>query len=266
MFPPIFKAVRIPTVVRLELKTFVASVSPVKVPAAAGTVMSVEPLKGMPLIFLAVRNTVAVAALPDKAPLKVAAVIVVAPVKTPPLKVAVPSVMLFAVNPPATAAPPVRLASPVKVPEKVPAGPVSPVAPVDPVDPAGPAAPVGPAGPVAPVAPASPAGPVAPVGPAGPVAPVGPDGPEGPSGPTGPICSLKTGTPVVAVVSICMLKTGTPVITVVPAAAVQADSPHEPSTRTELRINISNSLFQTFIVTFLLLKSDRQKYYQFLLN
>ena len=245
MFPPIFKAVRLPTVVRLELKTFVASVSPVKVPAAAGTVMSVEPLKGMPLIFLAVRNTVAVAALPDKAPLKVAAVIVVAPVKTPPLKVAVPSVMLFAVNPPATAAPPVRLASPVKVPEKVPAGPVSPVAPVDPVDPAGP---------------------VAPVGPAGPVAPVGPDGPEGPSGPTGPICSLKTGTPVVAVVSICMLKTGTPVITVVPAAAVQADSPHEPSTRTELRINISNSLFQTFIVTFLLLKSDRQKYYQFLLN
>ena len=76
MFPSIFKAVRVPTVVRLELKTFVARVSPVKVPAAAGTVMSVEPLKGMQLIFLAVCNAVAVAALPVKVPLKVAAVIV----------------------------------------------------------------------------------------------------------------------------------------------------------------------------------------------
>ena len=62
------------------VKDVCCRVSPVKVPAAAGTVMSVEPLKGMPLIFLAVCNTVAVAALPLKAPLKVAAVIVPVPV------------------------------------------------------------------------------------------------------------------------------------------------------------------------------------------
>ena len=91
MFPPIFKAVRIPTVVRLELKTFVASVSPVKVPAAAGTVIviGVEPSKLTPLIVLPPpANLVAVSALPvkvpvtlpDKAPWKVVAVILIAPV------------------------------------------------------------------------------------------------------------------------------------------------------------------------------------------
>ena len=80
MFPPIFKAVRIPTVVRLELKTFVASVSPVKVPAAAVTTIGDPPVKVTPLIVLPVANVVAVVALPDKAPLKVAAVIVPVPV------------------------------------------------------------------------------------------------------------------------------------------------------------------------------------------
>ena len=70
------KPLRTPTLCRLDVVTPAARVSPVKVPAAAGTVMSVEPLKGMPLIFLAVCNAVAVAALPVKVPLKVAAVIV----------------------------------------------------------------------------------------------------------------------------------------------------------------------------------------------
>jgi len=91
MFPPIFNAVRVPTDVRLDVVTPAARVSPVKVPAAAGTVivMGVEPSKLTPLIVLPPpANLVAVSALPvkvpvtlpDKAPWKVVAVMLVAPV------------------------------------------------------------------------------------------------------------------------------------------------------------------------------------------
>ena len=85
------KPLRTPTLCRLDVVTPAARVSPVKVPAAAGTVivMGVEPSKLTPLIVLPPpANLVAVSALPvkvpvtlpDKAPWKVVAVILVAPV------------------------------------------------------------------------------------------------------------------------------------------------------------------------------------------
>ena len=88
MFPPMFKAVSVPTPVRLEAVTPGASVAPVKAPASMVIVMGVEPSKDRPLIVVAAANLVAVEALPvkvpvtlpDKAPWKVVAEILVAPV------------------------------------------------------------------------------------------------------------------------------------------------------------------------------------------
>ena len=60
------KFVNVPTLVKLELITFEASVVPVKVPASAVEVIVISPLpsKATPLIFIALSNLVAVAALP----------------------------------------------------------------------------------------------------------------------------------------------------------------------------------------------------------
>ena len=74
------KPLRTPTLCRLDAVTPAASVVPVKVPAAAVTTMGDAPVKVTPLIALPVANVVAVAALPDKAPWKVVAVMLVAPV------------------------------------------------------------------------------------------------------------------------------------------------------------------------------------------
>ena len=81
------KPLRTPTLCRLDAVTPAASVVPVKVPAAAGTVivMGVEPSKLTPLIVLPPpANLVAVSALPvtlpDKEPWKVVAVMLIAPV------------------------------------------------------------------------------------------------------------------------------------------------------------------------------------------
>ena len=61
------KFVNVPTLVKLELITFEASVVPVKVPASAVEVIVISPLpsKATPLIFIALSNLVAVAALPE---------------------------------------------------------------------------------------------------------------------------------------------------------------------------------------------------------
>ena len=58
------KFVNVPTEVNDELTTFEFKDVPVKVPAAAVTVMSVEPSNATPLMFLDAANLVAVAALP----------------------------------------------------------------------------------------------------------------------------------------------------------------------------------------------------------
>ena len=58
------KPERVPTLVRLEARTLLASVAPLRVPAAAVTVMSAVPLNETPLMFRAVWRAVAVAALP----------------------------------------------------------------------------------------------------------------------------------------------------------------------------------------------------------
>jgi len=58
----------VPTPVKLELVTVDFKVVPDNVPASATIVMSALPLNGVPLIFLAVANVVAVEAFPDNAP------------------------------------------------------------------------------------------------------------------------------------------------------------------------------------------------------
>ena len=60
------KFVNVPTLVKLELVTVDFKVVPVNVPASADDVTVISPLpsKSTPLIFLAVANFVAVAALP----------------------------------------------------------------------------------------------------------------------------------------------------------------------------------------------------------
>ena len=57
--------VSVPTEVRLDAVTPELSVLPVKVPAAAVTVIFAEPSKLVPLIVLAVASAVAVAAFPE---------------------------------------------------------------------------------------------------------------------------------------------------------------------------------------------------------
>jgi hypothetical protein len=54
----------VPTLVKLEPVTVAFNVLPVKVPAAAVTVISALPSNATPLMFLGVANFVAVAALP----------------------------------------------------------------------------------------------------------------------------------------------------------------------------------------------------------
>ena len=58
------RLVKGPTLVKLELTTFDASVFPVKVPASAVIVIGALPSNGTPLMVLGVTNLVAVAALP----------------------------------------------------------------------------------------------------------------------------------------------------------------------------------------------------------
>jgi hypothetical protein len=60
----------VPTDVSDDAVTFDARVVPVRVPAAAVTIISSEPLKAIPLIFLGVCSVVAVDALPVRAPTK----------------------------------------------------------------------------------------------------------------------------------------------------------------------------------------------------
>jgi hypothetical protein len=57
---------RPPTLVNDDVTTFVASVDPVNVPAAAGTVMLADPLNDTPLIVRGLARVVAVEALPLK--------------------------------------------------------------------------------------------------------------------------------------------------------------------------------------------------------
>ena len=64
IFPLTVSPVNVPTDVRLEAVTPLASVFPERVPAAAVTVMSAVPSKLTPLIALAVASAVAVAAFP----------------------------------------------------------------------------------------------------------------------------------------------------------------------------------------------------------
>jgi hypothetical protein len=59
------KSVKIPTLVKLEFVTVEFKVAPVKVPAAAGTVISLLPSNATPLIFFGAANFVAVPAFPD---------------------------------------------------------------------------------------------------------------------------------------------------------------------------------------------------------
>jgi hypothetical protein len=65
------RLVSVPTVVRLEEVTDEFIVAPVNVPAAAGTVIFVLPLKFTPFIDLAVCSTVAVVAFPVIVPVTV---------------------------------------------------------------------------------------------------------------------------------------------------------------------------------------------------
>jgi len=74
------KPLRTPTLCRLDAVTPAASVVPVKALAFTVIVMGDAPVKVTPLIALPVANVVAVVALPDKAPWKVVAVILIAPV------------------------------------------------------------------------------------------------------------------------------------------------------------------------------------------
>ena len=66
-FPLTVALANVPTLVKLELTTFDASVVPVKIPASAVDVIVISPLpsKSTLLIFLAVANLVAVPALPE---------------------------------------------------------------------------------------------------------------------------------------------------------------------------------------------------------
>ena len=66
--PETVKEVRVPTEVNEDETTLEARVVPVRVPAAAVTVMLAEPLKDTPLIVRGVWRVVAVPALPEISP------------------------------------------------------------------------------------------------------------------------------------------------------------------------------------------------------
>ena len=95
--PPLISGVvktglaRVPTLVNEEDTTVALRVVPLKVPAAAVTVMLPVPSKEVPFMVLAVCNAIAVLALPVKAPIKSVEVIEVAPVTTPASMTIVPS-------------------------------------------------------------------------------------------------------------------------------------------------------------------------------
>jgi hypothetical protein len=101
MLPPIVRPVRVPTLVRDDAVTPEFRVEPVRVLAAAVTVISAEPLNDVPLIVLAVARVVAVDALPVRAPTKVvevteerpAIVVAVAPRATEVLPMVTASVL-----------------------------------------------------------------------------------------------------------------------------------------------------------------------------
>jgi hypothetical protein len=86
------RPVRVPTLVRDDAVTPEFRVLPERVPAAAVTVMSAEPLKATPLMFREVARVVAVDALPVRAPTKVVEVTEERPaivVAEPPIVIAV---------------------------------------------------------------------------------------------------------------------------------------------------------------------------------
>ena len=60
----------VPTPVKLELVTLLASVVPVNVFDDAVTVISAEPSNAVPLIFFGALSLIAVLAVPDKVPTK----------------------------------------------------------------------------------------------------------------------------------------------------------------------------------------------------
>ena len=68
--PVTVKPERVPREVKEEVTTVALRVVPVKVPAAAVTVISADPLNDTPLMFLAVCRVVAVEALPVRGPVK----------------------------------------------------------------------------------------------------------------------------------------------------------------------------------------------------
>ena len=86
---PDAKEVSVPTEVRLEVTTVLFSSVPVRVPAAAVTVIAAVPSKSTPLIALAVAKAVAVAAFPVQDPEDPEALPVTFPVKAPAKPVAV---------------------------------------------------------------------------------------------------------------------------------------------------------------------------------
>lgn len=92
----------VPTVVKLELTTLLASIVPVNVFEAAATVISALPSNETPLIFFVAANLVAVLALPVNAPVKLVADKDVKPVTlvTVPPKVIVvdPNVVVLVAN------------------------------------------------------------------------------------------------------------------------------------------------------------------------
>jgi hypothetical protein len=110
MLPPIVRPVRVPTLVRDDAVTPEFRVAPERVPAAAVTVISAEPLKETPLMLLAVARVVAVDALPVRAPTKVVEVTEVRPamvVAVPPIVIAVlPTVIVSVLRAVLTAADP----------------------------------------------------------------------------------------------------------------------------------------------------------------
>ena len=65
----------VPTLVKLEVVIVLAKLVPVKVPASAPIVILAVPSNGIPLIFLAVVNFVALSAVPDNVPTKLSEVI-----------------------------------------------------------------------------------------------------------------------------------------------------------------------------------------------
>jgi hypothetical protein len=78
--PALSRLESVPNEVREDAVTPEASVDPVRVPAAAVTVMAAEPSKFTPFIALAVARVVAVEAFPVRAPVKVDAVMLPVPV------------------------------------------------------------------------------------------------------------------------------------------------------------------------------------------